>query len=94
MARDHAVDEADAVRLRASTISPVRIISVALVRPTMRGRRYIPPSAGTQPILTQTSPKRARSEARRKSDATASSQPAPTGFSMLRMARIGRWKVA
>lgn len=59
-------------------ISPVITSSVAFVRPTIRGRRNIPPSAGTQPRLIQTSPKRPRSEAIRKSQATAISQPAPT----------------
>jgi hypothetical protein len=60
-----------------SVISPVITSSVAFAKPTIRRRRNIPPSAGTQPRLIQTSPKRARSEAIRKSQATVISHPAP-----------------
>jgi len=79
-----------------SMISPVITSSVAFARPTIRGRRNIPPSAGTQPRLIQTSPKRARSEAIRTSQATVISHPAPTaapltaattGLSIERMSR-------
>ncbi len=62
----------------ASTRVPSISISVARPSPTSCGSRNIPPSGAMMPRLTHDSMKYALSAAMRKSQASASSQPAPT----------------
>ena len=86
-----------------STGSPVNMSSRARPTPTRRGRDQVPPPSGMRPRLTKTSPKRPRSLTKRRSQASAMSQPKPTagpstaamtGPSKPRMARMRPWKAA
>ena len=73
---------------------PVSAMSMALVLPTARGRRCVPPAPGITPILISGWPNFALSAAMMKSHIIASSQPPPsakpltaaiTGLRTLRM---------
>src|SRR5680860_706332 len=66
----------------ASTASPTRFISRALLGPTRRGRRWVPPKPGTIPSLISGWPKTAASAAIRTSQAIASSQPPPKAIEL------------
>ena len=57
--------------------SPVRFISSALLVPTSRGSRWVPPKPGMIPRLISGWPKVADSAAIRASQAIASSHPPP-----------------
>ncbi|MNP75044.1 hypothetical protein D3C76_1720250 [compost metagenome] len=54
---------------------PVRISSIALPNPTMRGRRWLPPSARPMFQRRQVTPKEACSSAMRMSAKQAHSRP-------------------
>ena len=60
----------------ASTMRPVRIMSSARPRPTMRGRRWVPPSISGTPKRRSVKPSLASSVAIRRSHQSASSRPA------------------
>ena len=81
----------------ASTGSVLKIISAARAWPMSRGRNQVEPLSGTSPTRPKTWMKLAPSAAMRRSQASASEQPAPAatplmapmiGFSSRRMARI------
>ena len=57
---------------------PVSARSIALLLPTARGRRWVPPAPGMMPSLTSGWPKRALSAAMIRSQAIATSQPPPS----------------
>src|SRR6185436_19419185 len=61
----------------ALTGSPVRIMSVALPNPTMRGRKYADPASGTRPTRVHAARNDADDDATRTSHATAIPRPAP-----------------
>ena len=61
----------------ASTISPVRTICMAKDLPTRRGRRWVPPSPGNDPILISGVANFAPSAAITMSQSRASSSPPP-----------------
>ena len=62
----------------ASMMRPVKRSSAARSRPTREARRPIPATSQHRPRFTNSSPKRARSDATRMSAITASSMPQPT----------------
>ena len=64
------------------TASPVRFISSALLSPTSRGRRWVPPKPGMIPSLISGWPKIADWAAMRTSQAIASSQPPPNAIEL------------
>ena len=81
----------------ASSGSVVKIISAARAAPTRRGRNHVEPVSGTSPTRPKTSMKLAPSAQMRRSQASASEQPAPAatplmapmmGLSSRRMARM------
>ncbi len=74
----------------ASIIAPLRMSCVATPRPTSRGRRCVPPKPGRMPSLTSGCPNRARSDATRMWQASASSQPPPRAKPFT-AATIGFW---
>ena len=59
----------------ASTMRPVRIMSSARPSPTMRGRRWVPPSISGTPKRRSVKPSLASSVAMRRSHQSASSSP-------------------
>ena len=61
----------------ASTIRPANTRSLARAGPTSRASRWVPPPPGMMPSRISGWPKRAPSDATRKSHARASSQPPP-----------------
>ena len=56
--RDHLGDQADRLASTASITRPVRIRSRARPSPTMRGRRWVPPSIRAHPSAVPRQPKR------------------------------------
>ena len=62
---------------RASTGSPSRSSSIALLKPTRRGRIKLPPESGASPTRTKAWMNFASSDATRKSQASAKLHPAP-----------------
>ena len=64
------------------TASPTRFISRALLAPTRRGSRWVPPKPGMIPSFTSGWPKTAASAAIRKSQAIATSQPPPKAIEL------------
>src|SRR5688572_127844 len=62
----------------ASHRAPVRIISLARPRPTMRGRRWVPPAPGMIPSVGSGRPNTAVLAAIRRSQARATSHPPPS----------------
>jgi hypothetical protein len=62
----------------ASTVRPVRIISIARGMPMRRDRRWVPPLPGIRPRLTSPNEKVAVSAANTMSHSRASSTPPPT----------------
>ena len=58
--------------------APVRIISMALLFPTARMRRCVPPQPGMVPMVTSGCPNTAFSPAMMMSHIMASSQPPPS----------------
>ncbi len=77
--------------------SPVRIIAIALSRPTRRGSRWVPPAPGIRPSLISGSPSRVPGAATRQWQPSATSRPPPsgvpciaamTGFSLASMTAI------
>ena len=59
---------------------PVRISSFARARPTIRGSRCVPPAPGMTARRTSGRPSRARSDATRMSQQSASSRPPPSAL--------------
>ena len=66
-----------ALASRASTRRPVKIISLAIGAPRMRGRSWVPPMPGKMPRVTSGTANTAVSPQTTKSESTASSQPPP-----------------
>jgi hypothetical protein len=64
----------------AVAIRPEKMSSLALARPTSRGRRWLPPAPGMRPSRISGWPSLALSAMNRKSQASATSQPPPRAY--------------
>jgi hypothetical protein len=64
----------------AEQVSPIRIISIALARGTVLGKRWVPPAPGMIAHRTSVSPKTACSAATRTSQQSISSSPPASAY--------------